>query len=414
MNFKIENHTNYYLDDTQVPNVFIAEYMPGSPGDYIKVYLYAYMRAARRDILSNETIARELGVSVEDVLVAWTYFEKLGLIRKHFSDVSDELHYDVEFTDIKRLVVEGSGTPDDDGDKLRSVLEDSEVQEMFRDIERLTGTLFPSADIPRIKTLLDEGASPGLVVYAYRFCIERKKNSRASYVAEVAKRWLEAGVRTPEDAETFLIDTDVRMDTYKRIMKSIGMQFATITDAEKTVFDDWLDVKGFTVDELLAKAEKTAGKRDKYSYLKKIVESDYEAMTQGGLNSLPGGSGQNPATKRNVYYEKTRAKAEAEFNAHRREIYGRFPEVESLDKDIRRLDLESFSAMESRTDRGRKESERISAEIEKKLAEKSEIMSRAGYPQDYMDIRYQCAKCKDTGVKDDGTTCDCYKIISGI
>jgi DNA replication protein DnaD len=330
------------------------------------------------------------------------------------SNPSDELHYDVTFTDIKRLVVEGPDKPDEGGDKLRSALEDSEVRGMFRDLERLTGALFPSADIPRVKAMLDDGASPGLVVFAYRFCRERKKNTRGAYVAGVVRQWLDAGVRTPEDAESYLRDTDARTDAYKRIMKAIGMQFSVITDVEKTTFDDWLDVKGFTMDELLAKAEKTAGKRDKYNYLKKIVESDYEAMTQGGLNSLPGGSGQNPATGRNAYYEKTRTKAEAEANAHRREVYDRFPEVESIDKDIRRLDIASFSAMESRTDRGRKESKRIAAEIEKKLAEKSEIMNRAGYPQDYMDIHYQCAKCKDTGVKDDGGACDCFACFAKV
>jgi hypothetical protein len=410
MNFAIESHPNYYLDDTQVPNVFIAEYMPGAPGDHVKVYLYAYMRAERRDILSNETIARELGVSIENVLAAWTYFEKRGLIRKYFPNPSDELHYDVTFTDIKRLVVEGPGRPDDGGDKLRSALEDAEVQGMFRDIDRLTGTLFPNADIPRVKTMLDDGASPGLVVFAYRFCRERKKNTRATYVSEVVRRWLDAGVRTPEDAESYLRDTDARMDVYKRIMKALGLQFASITDAERSAFDRWLDDMGFTVDEILAKAEKAAGKRNKYDYVKKIVESDYEAMTSGGLKSLPGGNGKNPATARNVYYEKTREKAEAEAEAHRREVYGRFPEVEDIDKDITRLDRESLSATVSRKDSGRKESKRISAEIEKRLAEKAEIMSRAGYPQDYMDIHYKCAKCKDTGVKDDGGACDCYKI----
>jgi DnaD/phage-associated family protein len=412
MNFTVENHSNYYLDDTQVPNVFIAEYMPGAPGDYVKVYLYAYMRAARRDILSNETIAHELGVSVEDVLAAWTYFEKRGLILKYFSDPSDELRYDVTFTDIKRLVVDGSGKQDT-GDKLRSALEDSEVQGMFRDIERLTGTLFPSADISRIKALLDDGASPGLMVSAYKFCRERKKNTRGAYVAGVVRQWLDAGVRTPEDAESYLLDTDARMDIYRRFMKAFGLQYSVITDAEKRDFDYWLDPEGmgFTVDEVLASADKAAGKRDKYGYTKKLLENEYEARISGGLNSLPGRNGKNRGAGRNVHYEKIRAKAEAEADAHRREVYNKFPEVESIDKDITRLDGESLSALMSHSDSGQKESKRISIEIEKKLAEKAEIMNRAGYPQDYMDIRYNCAKCQDTGVKDDGGACDCYQIV---
>ncbi|MDR1042926.1 MAG: DnaD domain protein [Clostridiales Family XIII bacterium] len=293
MNFAIESHPNYYLDDTQVPNVFIAEYMPGAPGDFVKVYLYAYMHAARRDVLSNETIARELGVGIEDVLAAWTYFEKRGLIRKYFPDPSDELHYDVTFTDIKRLVVEGTGKPAGGGEKLRSALEDAEVRGMFEDIEHLTGTLFPSADIPRVKALLDEGASPGLVVFAYRFCRERQKNTRGAYVAGVARRWLDAGVRTPEDAESYLLDTDARMDTYKRIMKALGLQFAAITDAEKIVFDNWLDPSGmgFTVDEILAAAAKAAGKRNKFDYVKKYWRAIMRLRPRAASTVCPEGAG---------------------------------------------------------------------------------------------------------------------------
>jgi hypothetical protein len=410
MNFTIEKHANYYLDDTQVPNVFLSEYMPGAPGDYVKVYLYAYMRAMARDVTSNETIARELGIEVEDVLAAWTYFEKRGLVRKRSADPPDGLRYDVVFTDIKGLIA-GSCKGEDDAGRLRSALDDEEVRDMFRDIERLTGGPLAGADIARVGVLLDEGASPGLVTFAYRYCGERKKNTRAPYVAEVVRRWLEAGVATAEDAASHVQGADARMDTYKQIMRSLGLQFASITDAEKRVFDEWLDVMNFTPDEIFTAAEKAAGKRNKYDYVKKILESDYEAMTSGGLNSVPGGGGggrRGPAADRSLYYVQARAKAEAEAEARRREVYGALPEIERIDKEIARLNRESVSAIMSRTDSGRKESDRITAEIEKKRGRKADVMKQGGFSPDYMEIHYHCAKCRDTGVLDDGGACDCF------
>jgi DnaD/phage-associated family protein len=408
MNYSIEKHSNYYLDDTQVPNIFISEYMPGAPGDYVKVYLYAYMRAVNRDVTSNETIALELAVGIEDVLAAWTYFEKRGLIRKNFYDPSDELRYDVEFTDIKGLVVAGAGHTEDGGEKLRSALDDEDVRDMFVDIERLTGKPLAGADISRVGALLDEGIPPELVVFAYKYCGERKKNVRAPYVAEVVRSWLTAGVRTAKDAESYVWAVDARMDVYKRIMKSLGLHFASITDAEKRVFDTWLDDMGFTVEEILTASEKTAGKRNKYDYVKKILESEHEAMSTGGLNSVPGARRANARPGRDVYYIEARAKAEAESDARRREVYGKLAVVERIDKELARLNRESVSAIMSRTDGGRKESSRIAAEIEKKLAEKAGIMSNAGYSPEYMDIRYHCAKCRDTGTLDDGGACDCF------
>jgi hypothetical protein len=229
-------------------------------------------------------------------------------------------------------------------------------------------------------------------------------------VAEVVRNWLLAGVRTPEDAEAHVWDTSARMDVYKRIMKSLGLHFASMTDAEKHVFDDWLDEKGFTVDEILTAAEKAAGKRNKYDYVKKILESDYEAMTSGGLNSVPGAHAPGPRADRESYYAATREKAEAESEERKREVYGKLSEVERIDRELSRLNRESVSAIVSQTDSGRRESARIAAEIEKKLEEKAATMSRAGYPPDYMEIKYHCKKCKDTGVLNDGGACDCFTI----
>jgi len=412
MSYIIENHSNYYLDDTQIPNVFIAEYLPGAPGDCVKVYLYAYMRAARRDVLSNETLATALDMAPEDVLAAWTYFEDKGLIRKRYSDASDTLHYDVIFTDLKGLVfgaAHGESAEAGGGEKLRSALDDEDVREMFRKIEQLSGKPLSGADIPRVGALLDEGASPGLVVFAYQYCGERRKNMRAPYVAEVVRRWVDAGVKTPEDAEAYVWDIDVRMDQYRQIMKALGLHISSITDAEKQIFNNWLDDMGFTMDEIMTAAGKAAGKRNKYDYVKKILESDYEAMTSGGLKSVPGGAGRtNGAGTRERYYAETRARAETEVESHRREVYQKYPEIERVDKEIARLNRESVSAIMSRSSSGRKESARIAAEIENKLAEKTGAMSRAGYPGDYMEIKYHCTKCRDTGVKDDGGACDCF------
>lgn len=40
MNFKREKINNYYLHDTAVENVFINEFLPVAPGDFVRVYLF--------------------------------------------------------------------------------------------------------------------------------------------------------------------------------------------------------------------------------------------------------------------------------------------------------------------------------------------------------------------------------------
>ena len=45
MNFKTERIKDFYLLATEVENIFINEYLPQAPGDYVKVYLYALLYA---------------------------------------------------------------------------------------------------------------------------------------------------------------------------------------------------------------------------------------------------------------------------------------------------------------------------------------------------------------------------------
>jgi hypothetical protein len=59
LNFTKAKTENYYLHDTPVANIFIAEFMPDALGDYVKVYLYALMQMEAGGYLSNEQIDRK-------------------------------------------------------------------------------------------------------------------------------------------------------------------------------------------------------------------------------------------------------------------------------------------------------------------------------------------------------------------
>ena len=79
MGFYRENVKDYFLLDTPVENLFINEYMKAAPGDYVKVYLFALMYSGLDAKLTNADVAKALGLDPEDVLKAWTYWEKQPL-----------------------------------------------------------------------------------------------------------------------------------------------------------------------------------------------------------------------------------------------------------------------------------------------------------------------------------------------
>ena len=70
MAFFIKQDENWYLKDTGIENIFINEYMTQAPGDYVKIYILALMYAKMGADISNEAIAKSVGVEEEDVLKA--------------------------------------------------------------------------------------------------------------------------------------------------------------------------------------------------------------------------------------------------------------------------------------------------------------------------------------------------------
>ena len=59
MNFIREKIKDFYLLDSRIENIFINEYMPTAPGDYVKVFIYGWMYAEHGLAMSNETIAKQ-------------------------------------------------------------------------------------------------------------------------------------------------------------------------------------------------------------------------------------------------------------------------------------------------------------------------------------------------------------------
>ena len=81
MNFIKEKMKDFYLLDSKVENIFINEYMPAAPGDFVKVFLYASMYAEHGLDMNNETMAKQLGLTEKKTLEAWDYWEKMGAIK---------------------------------------------------------------------------------------------------------------------------------------------------------------------------------------------------------------------------------------------------------------------------------------------------------------------------------------------
>ena len=75
MDFIKSKIKDFYLLDTKIENIFISEYLPAAPGDYVKVFIYGYMYAEHGLSQTTGEMSRQLGISESDIGKAWNYWE---------------------------------------------------------------------------------------------------------------------------------------------------------------------------------------------------------------------------------------------------------------------------------------------------------------------------------------------------
>ncbi len=362
MNFRREKINNLYLSDTQVENIFLTEYMPEAEGDFVKVYLTALMYAGDERMFNSLIAKHYLGMEEEDVLRAWNYWESCGVIRKRgMSD--DRFHYTVEFTCLKEKLFLSPGETEEEASEeipedfsLR--MNDEELRKTFDSVEEITGRMLESRESSAIVSwICEEGLSPDLIRFAYRFCAEKRGNSRFPYVSSVIRDWERENIRTSEEAEKYLEDTDLRHNQYRRVMKALGFH-RNPTEKEQDIMDTWFDQMGFDIGKILEACAKTSGiSNPNINYVNSILLAWSGRDTQSVENgSDVGGTakGGNPAVKVKKLYEALRRRKEAELEERRRSVYASIPRIREIDTELRRTNLEISQACAARRQRSGK------------------------------------------------------------
>ena len=85
----IEKNRDIFLYTSRVENLFISEFMPDAPGDYVKVFLLGLMYAQYNEEMDSRKIAISLGLSEDEVEEAWIYWASRGVIKRHVELAAD-------------------------------------------------------------------------------------------------------------------------------------------------------------------------------------------------------------------------------------------------------------------------------------------------------------------------------------
>ena len=431
MSFRVEPVTEPYLQNTEVENIFINEYMTGASGDYVKVYLLALMCAQMGIETDNAQIASQCGLSEEEVNAAWSYWEAQGAIHKEYINENDRLSYHIEFLRLKAEFY-GVRKPEEGAGKnlknLDTLLSDKDIKSMYGRIEKLISRPLGGKEPTEILSwITDFGISPDVIVYGYSYCVRIRKKDNAGYIGKVLMEWTEKGLRDVNAVEEYLQEMDNRYFQYKRVLKALGLS-RNATEHERVIMDKWFDEMNYTIDKVLEACSKTSGiPNPNINYVNKILENWLKDKVKAGERVSGGngagskktgsgaGSGSSPkggslavAAK---YYKFLRNKAEKDAADRREEVFAAIPRVKKIEEELLRCSMNISRAMLSGSANKTYQVNRLKNDAEALEREKERLLIQGGYGKDYLDVKYRCPFCGDTGTTDDGQRCSCFNNI---
>ena len=417
MTYSIEKPRNANLEDTAIPNLFITDFMPDVPdGDFVKVYIYAYMCCRQGIALTHTELAERLGLEPSKVFLAWQYFSERRIVKMGPPAPGKEWPSDVEFVDVKGVMYGGDKSRDKagaPGGKRAGSLGDPELAALFQKIAVIRGdAALDGGDAQRIAGWIEEyGATPEIIEFAWLLCRDERGEKGAKYVEKVVKEWAGKGFKTVSEVRDYRAKTEARSAVHKKLMEALGLRYNVITAAEERKFNIWIDDYGYTPDRLFELAEKTAGVGNKMKYLEGIIRKEREAEGKtedsgaGGARKTRGGM-----KDRNEYYRKVRQLNEDAAAARLNEIYIAVPAIKQADEEVSGLNIELVNILTSGMKDKQSAVDRLNREIAAVAARRKELLAGAGFATDYTDVKYNCQRCRDTGILENNASCDCFTL----
>ena len=255
-------------DVTPVENLFLLEFMPFAPGDYVRVYLYGLMQCHHPDADSSpESAARALRMKPEEVLNAFRYWEQKGLVTG-VSDNPPRFCYEN---------VRGAMAIDEQKEQSAAY----KFRDFNNELQSILGLLHPREFTKAMEWVEDLGLGTDVVLCIVREKYDQltqggKKNRTLPYLFKTfetcALDFAERGIRTSEDATRELSRGKPEYKLASKVLDYFRFQRAP-TVAELELAAKWLGEWKLGEGAVLAALKQTVGSSSpSFAYLDRILE----------------------------------------------------------------------------------------------------------------------------------------------
>ncbi|MGI6151648.1 MAG: DnaD domain protein [Christensenellales bacterium] len=252
---------------TPVENLFMTEFLPSAPAEYVKVYLSAlfqscYPEAAEPNL---SQFASALGMDTKTVLAAMRYWEMLGIVRP----------VDGEKDRFELVNIRTAMFTSDTAITTRLMYRYAEFNAKLATVTR--GRQLTPAEYGVIYNWIEEqGFSEDAILAVAEHAM--KEGGRRSLVARMTphiQALKNKGLFSGEEARAQLEQYELLTSPARAVVRQLGMLRLPTMD-EHNYYIKWRDEWGFSPDAIIAAcAELTRIREPNFMYLDRVLASKY-------------------------------------------------------------------------------------------------------------------------------------------
>lgn len=261
-----QNELSMLFSHTNLPDVFITEYLSQASGDFIKVYLYIlFLSKYNKDVKLND-LSKKISLPLNIIQEALKYWEETGIITKKGTGYIINNIQEIELNKLysPKITVSKESVQNMQKDKSRSNAIEVINNNFFQGI--MSPSWYSDIDLWFKKYNFDEE----VMIALFQYCFE-KSALHKNYVKAVADAWYSNNIKTFSDLEEYDENNEKVKKIKKNISKKLGLS-RHLTQYEEAYIEKWLNDYKYNLDIIELALKKTTSKSNpNFDYIDKII-----------------------------------------------------------------------------------------------------------------------------------------------
>ena len=262
-----QNDKSIMFSVTEIPDIFLSEYIGAMPGDYLKIYLYINFLSKYNGEININDLSKKLAISINAINEGMKYLEKEGFIlRKPTGFLITDLQ-EKTLNDLYTLKIKTS---------QEKVIQKKKNKKRIKLMEYLNNKYFQGIMGPvwytDIDTWMDKyGFDEQVIINLFDYCYS-KSALHKNYVQVVAESWGLNKVKTLDDLEKYYIEQEKLMKMKKEIAKKLGRR-SGLTQYEEAYIETWVNEYKYDMSIIEIALKKTTSRANaSFEYINNIIK----------------------------------------------------------------------------------------------------------------------------------------------